>query len=57
MGVDVDEAGSDHQALGVDFLAAEVVDLTDGGDDAVVDGDIGLAGGRAGAVDDESGCE
>ena len=54
VGVDIDEAGSDQQAVGVDFLAPEVVDFADGGDNAVVNGDIGLAGRRAGTVDDES---
>ena len=54
VGVDVDEARRDEQAGGVDLLSAEVVDFSEGGDDAVVDGDVGLAGGRAGAVDDES---
>ena len=54
VGVDVDEAGRDQEAVGVDFFAAEVVDFTDRGDDAVVNRDVGLPGRRAGAVDDES---
>ena len=44
----------DEQAVGVDFLAAQIVDFSDGGDDAVVNGDVGLTGRGAGAVDDES---
>ena len=54
--VDVDKARRDEQAVGVDFFAAEVVDFADGGDDAVVNGDIGLAGRRTGAVDDPVRC-
>ena len=52
--VDVDESGRDQETLGVDLLAAEIVDLADGGDDAVVDGDICQSGSGAGAVDDLS---
>ena len=52
VGVDVDEAGRDERAVGVDLLAAAAVDRPDLGDDAVGDGDVGGAGRRAGAVDD-----
>ena len=50
VGVDVDEARRDQQALGVDLLGALARDLADGGDPAVLDRDVGFANGRAGAV-------
>ncbi len=51
VGVDVDEAGRDEEAARVDLILAGRCDLADGGDDAVVDGDIALEGRRAGAID------
>ena len=47
VGVDIDEARRDQQPLGVDLLAASSSDHTDGGDLAVLDGDVRFA--RAGA--------
>ena len=43
VGVDVDEPGRDEGAVGVELAAAAPVDVADGGDDAVVDGDVGRA--------------
>ena len=55
VGVDVDEARRHHQAVGVDDLGAGGVEAAaDLGDHAVADGDVGMDGGRAGAVDDEA---
>jgi hypothetical protein len=52
VGVDVDEAGGDQQAVGVDRAPGGAVDLADGGDHPVGDGDVGGAGRGTGAVDD-----
>ena len=52
MGVDVDEAGGDVKASGVDFGAALCGHLADDGDAVAVDCHIALEGGVAGAVDD-----
>ena len=49
--VDVDEAGRDEQAVGVELLGGGAVHLPHLGDDAVGDGDVGGAGGGAGAVE------
>ena len=40
VGVDVDPARRDEEALGVDDAAGRAVDLADGGDDAAVDGHV-----------------
>ena len=50
MGMNVDEARCDGQAGGVDFLGASAGDFSDGGDLAILDGDIGDVGGAAIAV-------
>ena len=50
MGVDVDEARRDQQALGVDLLGGAAGHLADGGDLAVLHGDVGLVQRSAGAV-------
>ena len=50
VGVDVDEARRDQQALGVDLLGGAAGHLADGGDLAVLHGDVGLVQGSAGAV-------
>ena len=41
VGVDVDEAGCDELAVGVELAAAACVDVSDSGDHAVVDRDVG----------------
>src|SRR3546814_9251384 len=48
--VDVDEAGRDEQAIGVELLAAGAVDLPHGGHDAVAHRHVCGAGGGASAV-------
>ena len=50
--VDVDEAGRDQQAAGVDLAPALADVVAHRGDGVAVDGDVGLAARRAGAVDD-----
>ena len=50
VGVDVDEARRDQQALGVDLLGALARHLADRGDLAVLDRDVGLARAAARAV-------
>ena len=52
VGVDVDEAGGDEQAVGVDGARRGALDRADLGDDAVADGHVGRAGLGARAVDD-----
>src|SRR5690606_18679304 len=52
VGVDVDEAGRDQQAVGVDGAAPDAVDPAHLGDDAAGDGHVRGAGLGAGAVDD-----
>ena len=52
--VDVDEAGSDEQPVGIDRAACRTADLPDFRDHAVVDRDVGRARGRAGPVDDRA---
>jgi len=52
MGVDVDHAGRQHQALRVDGLARRSQIATDGGDAAVLHSDIGVAERAAQAVGD-----
>ena len=52
MGVDIDEAGGDEFALGVDFLGAACGDVTDRGDAVANNTDIGVARGAARTVDD-----
>ena len=51
VGVAVDEAGGDDQAVGVDDLARALADAPDGGDAAVAHGDVGAMARQAGAVD------
>ena len=51
VGVDVDEARRDRQPLGVDLLAPGAGNAADGGDAAVLHGDIGLARRTARAVE------
>ena len=50
--VHVDDAGREHQPVGVDGLVALVADRTDGDDPAVLDRDVGALGIVAQAVDD-----
>lgn len=45
--MDVDEAGADQLAAGLDLLAAPAVHLADSDDAAVLDPDIGLTARRA----------
>ena len=52
VGVDVDEAGGDEFAFGVDFFRAAARDRADRGDPVADDADVGLARRAAGAVDD-----
>src|SRR5204862_466805 len=52
VGVDVDEAGGDQLAARVDFFGAGAGDLSNGGDAAVLDRDIGFERRLAGPVDD-----
>ena len=54
VGVDVDEAGGDEQAVGVDLFTAAVGHFADDRDEPVIDRDISVSGRRTGAVDDES---
>src|SRR5471032_1159357 len=54
MRVDVDEAGRDDLALGVDGARRLLVDVADRRDPAVVDSDVGDPTGRTRAVDDRS---
>ncbi len=49
--VAVDETGCDDQAVGVDDLAGALANLTDRGDPAVADGDVGVIAGQTGAID------
>ena len=51
VGVDVDEARRDGEALGVDLLAPGAGHAADGGDAAVLHGDVGLARRTARAVE------
>ena len=55
MGVDVDVARGDEGPVGVDLTAATAVDLADGGDHPVVDGDVSGTGLGTGPVDDAPG--
>jgi len=50
--VDVDDAGRQHEAVGIDRLRAPVLDLADRLDAAVLDREIGTARFMAQAVDD-----
>ena len=52
MGVDVDEAGGDDLAGGVDLAPGGAADLADLDDAVAVDRDVALEGRRARAVDD-----
>ena len=54
VGVDVDEAGGDDEPGGVDGLAAVGLDAADGGDPAVVDGDVALVGGLPRPIDNSA---
>jgi hypothetical protein len=51
MRVRVDKAGRDDETVGIDGLRRPIGDPADFGDPAVLDRHIGLAPGRAGAVD------
>ena len=50
--VHVDDAGREHEPVGVDRLGALVLDLADAGDAAVLDREVGALGLVAQAVDD-----
>jgi hypothetical protein len=50
----VDEARRYHEIRGIDDSVGCAVDLADLGDDAVLDGDIGLARCAAGSIDEAS---
>ena len=52
MGVQVDEAGRDDEALGVDFFLANALHFANGGDGTAVDGDVACDRRTAGAIDD-----
>src|SRR6185295_5768514 len=52
MGVHVDEAGRDDEALGVDFALALGGDPADRGDLAALDGEVAVEPGVARAIDD-----
>ena len=54
VGVHVDEAGRDDEAGGVELFSTRLVDGADGGDAAVVDGDVGEHGGSPATVDHRS---
>ena len=54
VGVEVEEAGRDEGAVGVDLAAGGLVDLADGDDAAVADADVAGERVGAGAVDDRS---
>ena len=54
MGVDVDEAGRDQQAAGVDLLAAGRRHLADLDDRSVAHADIALEQGGAAAIGDHA---
>ena len=51
VGVDVDEAGSDHEATGVDGATGALVDLAHGDDAAVAHADVGHPPWRSRPVD------
>jgi hypothetical protein len=51
VGVDVDPARGHDEPLGVELAPSGAGDLADGGDAALVDGDVGSSAGRARAVD------
>jgi len=51
VGVAVDEAGGDDQAVGVHDLACALADPADGGDPPVPHGDVGVVARQAGAID------
>ena len=52
MAVDIDEARGDGEAGGVDLAPGGAFYLPDGDDPALADGDVGLPGRSASAVDD-----
>src|SRR5439155_27178994 len=52
VGVDVDEAGGDDAAAGVDHVAALVIDVPDLGDAPPIDRHVARKGRRTGSVDD-----
>ena len=52
VGVAVDDAGRQREAVAGDGLAGSAEIVADGGDDAIAHGDIGADGRRPGAVDD-----
>ena len=52
MGMNVDEAGCDDAAAGVDLFGAATVNLADCAYFAIVDGDVAVDWGAAGAVDE-----
>ena len=53
VGVGVDDAGRDHQAVGVELAGAAALDEADLDDPAVLDRHVGPPPGQAGAVDDD----
>ena len=50
----IDEAGSDHQSVGVDYLGGAVFDFADFGDFAVRNRDVTLEARSSGTVNDRS---
>ena len=52
VGVDVDEAGDDDRALGVDDAPRRLVEAALGDDPPIADADVGAVAGKAAAVDD-----
>ncbi len=54
VGMDVDEAGRDHLAVGFDRARRAIVDLADGRDASVLDCDVRAVPGTPGAVDHRS---
>ena len=54
MGVHIDKAGGHDFALRVDLFAAFGGHVSDAGDPASIDGDVGFPAGRSRSVDDET---
>jgi hypothetical protein len=52
--VAVNEPGRYHVTVGIDFLAASLVDATNGSDDVALDPDISTKSGQARTVNDHS---
>ena len=53
----VDDAGSHHEADGVELDGRRLLDASHGNDAAVPNADIGLAAGLSGAVDERAGSD